>query len=138
MNALTRTLLVAVMTAVAAPAWAQQQAVPQALDPELLTRCEVEIRRMQARGQQEFAAELQKQLDLYFKDAIVHAAVRQETAERIAQARAAFNAYYQQLVVEGQQAGADRMRKLFEISLTGAPANAGADVERAGPTPTPQ
>lgn len=136
MNAWIRTLLAAVMTAAAAPAWAQQ-AVQQPLDPELLTRYEVELRRMQAHGQKEYAKELEKQWALYVNDPAVHTAVHQETAERIAEARAAFNQYYNQLVAEGQQEGADRMRQLFEISLTGAPVNAGAEVERAGPAPAP-
>lgn len=129
------TLMVLAALSAAPCGWAQQ-AAPMSLDPELLTRCEIEIRRMKARGQKEFAAELQKQLDLYVKDPVVHAAVHQETTERITQARAAFNQYYDQLVAEGQTEGAERMRQLFEISLTGAPVATGAEVERAGPTPS--
>ena len=108
------------------------------LEPEVLARCAVEVRRLQAHHQQALAAELQHQLDLYLTDPAVHQAVRTETAERITQARKAFNRYYAKLVAEGDQASADRMRQLFEISLTGVPANKASQIERAGPTPTPQ
>ena len=135
MNALIRMMLIAGMAAAAAPAWAAA-AAQAPLNPELLARCEVEIRRMKAHGQKEFAAELQKQWDLYVNDPAVHEAVQKETGERITQAREAFNRYYNQLVAEGQKEGADRMRQLFEISLTGAPVNAAADAERAGPAPS--
>ena len=108
------------------------------LEPEVLARCAAEVHRLQVHHQTEYAAELQHQLDLYLTDPAVHQAVRTETAERITQARKAFDRYYAKLVAEGNQASADRMRQLFEISLTGAPATKTSPVERAGPGPSPQ
>ena len=89
-------------------------------------------------GAKEYAKELRKQYDAYRHDARQHEVVLQQTRERIAQAREAFNQYYQQLVAEGQAEGAERMKTLFEISLMGAPvATDAAPTEHAGPTPTP-
>ena len=119
----------------ALPAWAQP-AAQVSPNPKVLARCAVEVRRLQAHGQQEMAAELQRQLDLFQRDPSVHQAVLEETAARLTQARTAFERYYARLVAEGQREGAERMRRLFEISLTGAPAGADTAVERSGPTPT--
>ncbi len=91
------------------------------LDPELVTRCQLEIKKLKARGMNEAAQEMQRQFDAFANNPKVHEQVIQETRQRLTQAREAFNKYYQQLVAEGETEGAERMKKLFEISLTGAP-----------------
>lgn len=123
-------LTLAVAAGLAWPAQAQ----PPAGDVdrgELAVRFEAEMQRLKAMGPaaEDFANELQKQYDAYVHDAKAHEDVLRETQARIAQAREAFDRYYQQLIAEGQTEGAERMKKLFEISLMGAPM-------AAAPTPT--
>lgn len=142
-----RLALVALVLACATPATAEPLS---STDQELALRFQAEMQRLQSFGPQaaEYAKELQKQYDAYRRDAQVKEAVRQETQERINQAREAFDRYYQQLVAEGQAEGAERMKKLFEISLMGAPlavaepaaaAPASApDTTQAAPPLTPQ
>ena len=112
-----------VVLAAPLPALAQEAGT---LDPELTTRCRIEVKRLKARGMDEAAKELQHQFDLYAKDAKTRQAVIDETAKRIQNAREAFKTYYQQLIAEGQPEGAERMRQLFEISIKGAPLTASA------------
>ena len=137
---LQRFILTGVIVAgCALPAQAAQP-VSGAFDKELDLRYQTEMRQLKVMGPgaKEYAKELQKQYDAYRHDAKQHEVILQQTRERIAQAREAFNQYYQQLVSEGQAEGAERMKTLFEISLMGAPVVTEASpAEHAGPTPAP-
>ena len=130
-------LMVAGTMAMALPAAAQM--LSASAEKELDVRFQLEMQRLKTMGPgaTEDAKELQKQYDAYHRDAKVREAIVHETEDRIVQAREAFNQYYNQLVTEGDRAGADRMRQLFEISLTGVPVNADAPTEHAGPAPAP-
>ena len=130
--------LIVCLTAGALPACAQTPS--SATDREVTLRFQAEMQRLKAFGPQatEYGKELQKQYDAYMRNATARAAVVRETQERIVQAREAFDRYYQQLVAEGDVEGAERMKKLFEISLLGIPvanlASPAGSATSAGPS----
>ena len=115
-----RSIVVALLVVLAAPCAALAQEAGT-LDPELVSRCQFEIKKLKARGMDEAAQELQRQFDAFAKNPKTREAVLKETSRRLTDAREAFNKYYQQLLAEGEKESAERMRQIFEISLRGAP-----------------
>ena len=116
-----RSIVLAVIIGLLAPLPAALAQEAGTLDPELVSRCQFEIKKLKARGMDEAAQELQRQFDAFAKNPKTREAVLKETSQRLTDAREAFSKYYQQLLAEGEQESAERMRQIFEISLRGAP-----------------
>ncbi len=128
--------LIACLAAGTLPAHAQ---MPDGIvDQEVALRFQAEMQRLRALGPQatEYVRELQKQYDAYTHNAKARQTVIRETMERMARAREAFNRYYQGLVAEGNAEDAERMKKLFEISLQGVPLTTASTA--AAPPAAPQ